>query len=35
MVQNIEKVGQALKEYPNVRFLVDAAQTLGHIPFDN
>lgn len=35
MVQNIEKVGKALAKYPKVKFLVDAAQTLGHIPFDN
>lgn len=29
MVQNIEKVGKALAKYPKVKFLVDAAQTLG------
>lgn len=34
-VQDVEKIGQKLKEYPNTRFLVDASQTIGHIPIDN
>lgn len=34
-VQNVEKVGNFIDKLPNTYFLVDASQSLGHIPFDN
>lgn len=34
-IQNVEKVGSALRKYPNVKFLLDTSQSIGHIPIDN
>lgn len=34
-IQDIESIGRRLQKYPNVRFLIDASQTVGHINIDN
>lgn len=34
-VQDVEKIGSALEKYPNIKFLLDASQSIGHIPIDN
>ncbi|MBA5934512.1 aminotransferase class V-fold PLP-dependent enzyme [Weissella confusa] len=34
-IQDVESIGEQLQAYPDVKFLIDASQTAGHIPIDN
>lgn len=34
VIQPVTEVGELLRDYPNVFYLVDAAQTAGHVPID-